>query len=123
LERIAGHYNRAEIGRAAGLQILAYDPVVSDKLVQHVARATGERLVLVLHAPDRLDRLARGLGCEPMADQNDRRDRRQPQGEAAADSKARLQAPPSASTILSGRGLRERRAWWGCLNGSLVHTT
>src|SRR5215472_9944390 len=55
LERRPGSGDAAEIGGAARLHVLADRTVVSNQLLEHQIRRTGDRLVLVLHAAHRIE--------------------------------------------------------------------
>jgi len=121
LERLAGLGDVTEVGGAACLEVFADRPIVGDEALQHGICALGERLAFALHPPDGFRGLARGLGGEPMAHENDQGDGGQPDGEPASDTQSGLQASPGAAWPL--RGSRQRRGRWRRLGESVLHMT
>jgi hypothetical protein len=68
------------------LHVLADRPVVSDQLLEHQVRRTGDWFVLVLHAAHRIECLARGACREHLGADEHRRYGGQAQDQPPADA-------------------------------------
>ena len=97
LERVPGAHDGAEVGAGAGLRLheRADRAVVGDQLLEHGVRAARERLLLALHQPHRLERIARGARGQHLRADQHRGDRGEPEAQAPGDAEQRrMRAPP-----------------------------
>ena len=97
LQGFAGAGDGTEVRGAGRLCVLADRAVVRDQLLEHCARAVGERLMLALHAARRLQGFAGRAGGELLAGHQHRGERGESQTQAPADPEARRAQAPHAA--------------------------
>ena len=117
LERVPRAHDGTRVGAGAGLPLHegADRAVIGDQFLEHGVRAARERLLLALHEPHRLERIARGARREDLRADQHRRDRGEPEAQAPGDAEQRrMRTPPGRR-----RGSRESR-WWQALRASFV---
>ncbi len=122
----AGGRDPVDTRPAGRLQIFGNRTIVGHQLLDHRARASGERLLLGLHVLDGSDRVLRRLLGENVPNQDDAANRGEAQSEHSADSEA---PTPTARGSRNGRlSCRHRGRYWGRrralgIVGGFMHTT